>query len=95
MIGLREISSHFFWFLLILIIFNIASGALCYCIGAIAPNVGSGNLSSILLILGNMLMAGFILNIESLPVYLSWIKYFSYFGYAYEALLINELHGKL
>ncbi|KAG2373890.1 hypothetical protein C9374_011775 [Naegleria lovaniensis] len=93
MIGLREITSHFFWFLLILIIFNVASGALCYCIGAIAPNVGSGNLSSILLILGNMLMAGFILNIESLPVYLSWIKYFSYFGYAYEALLINELHG--
>jgi len=94
MIGLRETASHFFWFILILILFNLASGALCICIGTIAPSVAAGNLLSILLILGNMLFAGFLLNRESLPVYLSWIQYFSYFSYAYEALLINELHSK-
>lgn len=93
MIGLREITSHFFWFIFILILFNLASGALCICIGTIANSVASANLISILLILGNMLFAGFLLNTDSLPVYLSWIKYFSYFSYAYEALLINELHG--
>jgi len=94
LIGLRHTEvNHFFWFLLILVLFNIVSGALCLCIGAIAPSVASGNVMATLCILASALFGGFLLNKGSIPSYLSWIQYLSYWNYAFEALLINELYG--
>uniref|UniRef100_A0A0N4ZNY3 ABC transporter domain-containing protein n=1 Tax=Parastrongyloides trichosuri TaxID=131310 RepID=A0A0N4ZNY3_PARTI len=34
--------------------------------------------------------SGFYINIRNLPWYFSWMRYFSYFGYAFEAMAINE-----
>lgn len=94
LIGLRHTSvSHFFWFILIMILFNIVSGAMCIAIGAIAPSVAAGNVTATLFILSSALFGGFLLNKDSIPAYLSWIQYLSYWNYAFEALLINELHG--
>jgi ABC-type multidrug transport system permease subunit len=93
MIGLRELASHFAWFILLLIIINIVSGALCICIGSIASSVASANLMATTIILLNLLFAGFLLNKGSIPYYLKWVHYLAYFNYAYEALLINELYG--
>jgi ABC-type multidrug transport system ATPase subunit len=94
LIGLRHTSvSHFFWFILIIILFNVVSGALCIAIGAIAPSVASANVMATLFILASALYGGFLLNKDSIPAYLSWVKYLSYWNYAFEALLINELYG--
>lgn len=93
LIGLREEVTHFLWFLLIMVLFNIVSGALCIAIGAIAPTVASGNVMATLFILASSLFSGFLLNKDSIPAYLSWIKYLSFWNYAFEALLINELYG--
>jgi ABC-type multidrug transport system permease subunit len=38
MIGLRSNLNHFFWFLLILVLFNIVAGSLCLVIASIAPS---------------------------------------------------------
>jgi ABC-type multidrug transport system ATPase subunit/ABC-type multidrug transport system permease subunit len=93
LIGLRTEFTHFLWFLLIMVLFNIVSGALCIAIGAIAPSVASGNVTATLFILASSLFSGFLLNKDSIPSYLSWIKYLSFWNYAFEALLINELYG--
>jgi ABC-type multidrug transport system ATPase subunit len=38
MIGLRSNLNHFFWFLLILVLFNVVAGSLCLVIASIAPS---------------------------------------------------------
>jgi len=40
-----------------------------------------------------MLVGGFYLNKGSVPVYLSWLRYFSWYYYAFEALMINQWSG--
>jgi ABC-type multidrug transport system permease subunit len=95
MIGLRhhDSVSHFFYFILILTLFNLVSGALCIMIGAIAPSVASGNVIATILILTSSLFSGFLLNKDSIPKYLSWIQYTSFWNYAFESMCINEFHG--
>ena len=40
-----------------------------------------------------MLFGGLFLNNSTIPVYLEWMKYFSWFMYSNEALLINQWEG--
>ncbi|KAJ8914462.1 hypothetical protein NQ315_011403 [Exocentrus adspersus] len=42
------------------------------------------------LIIPFMLFGGFFLNINSIPVYLEWLSYLSWFKYGNEALLVNQ-----
>lgn len=93
LIGLRGGWEHFLWFVLILVLFNVVSGAMCIMIGSIAPSVASGNIMATTFILVGSLFAGHLLNKDSIPIWLSWLKYCSVWNYAFEALLINELNG--
>jgi ABC-type multidrug transport system permease subunit len=94
MIGLRHDDIvHFVYFILILTLFNLVSGALCIMIGSIAPSVASGNIIATILILTSSLFSGFLLNKDSIPAYLNWIKYTSFWNYAFESLCINEFYG--
>ncbi|CAG0886743.1 unnamed protein product [Cyprideis torosa] len=36
---------------------------------------------------------GLLIQLNSMPVYLSWLKWVSWFRYSYESLLITQLHG--
>ncbi len=40
-----------------------------------------------------LLFGGFFLNSDTIPVWLSWIQYISWFHYANEALTINQWDG--
>jgi len=93
LIGLRGGVDHFIWFILVMIMFNIVSGSLCIMIGSVAPSVASANVIATLLILVSSLFAGHLLNKDSIPIWLSWLKYLSIWNYAFEALLVNELYG--
>jgi ABC-type multidrug transport system ATPase subunit/ABC-type multidrug transport system permease subunit len=93
MIGLRADWVHFGFFLLVMVLFNFSASSLCLAVGAVAPSVASGNFFCIILILFFMLFGGFMLNLKTLPVYLSWIKYTSIFFYGFEALAINDLYN--
>lgn len=37
-----------------------------------------------------LMFGGFFLNIDSIPVYLHWLAYLSWFKYGNEALMINQ-----
>lgn len=93
MINLRPLVSHFLWFLLLMVLFNLISGAICLAIAAVAPSVAAANIIAISVILSSSLFGGFLLNKESLPSYLNWIQYLSFWNYAFEALLVNEFDG--
>ncbi|XP_022247752.1 protein white-like [Limulus polyphemus] len=60
-----------------------------YVIACVTNNSLIASVVLPLLITPLQLFSGFYLNIESMPIVLRWIKYISWFYYAYEASLIN------
>eukprot|EP00818_Percolomonas_sp_WS_P000434 CAMPEP_0117450946 /NCGR_PEP_ID=MMETSP0759-20121206/8744_1 /TAXON_ID=63605 /ORGANISM="Percolomonas cosmopolitus, Strain WS" /LENGTH=1065 /DNA_ID=CAMNT_0005243511 /DNA_START=317 /DNA_END=3514 /DNA_ORIENTATION=- len=92
MIDLRHGASHFLYFLLILTLFNIASGAQCIAIGAVAPSVAAANITTIVIILSSSLFGGFLLSKLAIPPWISWFQWLSLYNYALEALAVNELY---
>jgi len=70
-----------------------ASRALLLMLRRLTPPLLAATFSSSLLILVMLLFGGFLLNFGTIPVYFVWLRYLSYFSFANEALLGNELHG--
>ncbi|CAG8460118.1 9461_t:CDS:2 [Acaulospora colombiana] len=91
MVGLVDGTTEFFKFILVLILFNLTAASICLCIGIIFKEVGVASLLSSLVMLFSMLFGGLLLNKESIPDYLAWLKDLSFFNYAFEALIVNEV----
>jgi len=93
MIGYNPPVTKFFTHLLILILANVAASGFCLFIAAIVPSVSVGNFVGVLVMLFMMLFGGFLVNGENIPTALGWVRYISFFFYAYEAAVVNELVG--
>ncbi|CAG8514342.1 13989_t:CDS:10 [Ambispora leptoticha] len=91
MVGLVNGTSEFCKFILVLVLFNLTAASICLCIGIIFKEVGVASLLSSLIMLFSMLFGGLFLNKDSIPEYLAWLKNLSFFNYAFEALLVNEV----
>jgi ABC-type multidrug transport system permease subunit len=91
MIGLNPPLIKFFKFLLVLVLFNMVATSICFLIGTAFHMLSVANLFASLIILFSMLFGGFLLNKDHIPVILSWLQYISFFNYAFEALIVNEL----
>ncbi|CAG8596413.1 4749_t:CDS:10 [Funneliformis mosseae] len=91
MVGLVDGTAEFFKFLLVLILFNLTAASICLCIGILFKEMGVASLLSSLVMLFSMLFGGLLLNKDSIPEYLSWLKDLSFFNYAFEALIVNEV----
>jgi len=81
------------YFLLILVLSNVAAALLCVAVGVASPSnrVAIVVASALVLLWG--LFGSFMVSPASLPPYLSWISYTSYIHYAFEALVVNEFAG--
>ena len=95
MIGLREGVEHFVWMAFILVLVNVNATALCMAIGAIVPSMAVGNLLAVLIMLFFMLFGGLLLNRSTVGPMFLWLKDLSFFNYAYEAILVNQLEGTI
>ncbi|DBA04319.1 TPA: hypothetical protein N0F65_002081 [Lagenidium giganteum] len=93
--GLQPTLEHFAMFIVTLILFNIAAGSISILIGVLCRTVGAANLSATVALLIMLLFGGFLLNSQTMPVYVAWLKHFSIFSYAFEILMTNELKGLL
>ena len=80
-------------FFLTLCLFNLAAGALSMVIAICSPSAGVANLITIVVLLISLLFGGFLANIDTVPVWLGWIRFLSIFYYAFEILFVNELQG--
>jgi ABC-type multidrug transport system permease subunit len=89
-IGLNHIVGRFFRNMLVMVLFNIASGALCIMVGSVAPGVASANIVTIIIIIFEILFAGFPANRKSLTPGVRWITFLSFWSYAIEAVAVNE-----
>lgn len=93
--GLQNKLTCFFMFLLTLVLFNVAAGSICILVGVLSRRVGPANLAATVVFLIMLLFGGFLLNSQTMPVYVGWIKHLSIFSYAFEILMTNELKGLL
>ncbi|KAG0277335.1 hypothetical protein BGZ96_002909 [Linnemannia gamsii] len=91
MIGLTADVETFFKFLLILVLFNVATAMFCLVIAAGVRTTGVASLASSIVMLFMMLFGGFLINSKQIPKALTWIQYLSMFKYGFEALAVNEV----
>ncbi|KAI1308724.1 hypothetical protein EDD11_004189 [Mortierella claussenii] len=91
MIGLSPVIETFFKFLLILVLFNVATAMFCLVIAAGVRTTGVASLASSIVMLFMMLFGGFMINSGNIPAALTWIQYLSIYKYGFEALAVNEV----
>ncbi|KAG0366744.1 hypothetical protein BC939DRAFT_467473 [Gamsiella multidivaricata] len=91
MVGLVDKWLEFGKFFLVLVLFNFTASGVCLMIGIMFEEVGVANLMSSLIMLFSMLFGGLLLNKDSIPAKLAWLQRLSFFNFAFEALLVNEI----
>lgn len=91
MTGLVADAEHFFVFMLVLVLFNLAAAAICLFIGIVCKDGGVANLIGSLVMLFSLLFAGLLLNHNAIPSTAVWLQWLSIFHYGFEALIVNEV----
>ncbi|KAH7133412.1 hypothetical protein B0J13DRAFT_451127 [Dactylonectria estremocensis] len=91
MTGLVADSTHFFNFITVLVLFNMAAAAVCLFIGIVCKDGGVANLIGSLVMLFSLLFAGFLLNHDATPKGALWLQTLSIFHYGFESLIVNEV----
>lgn len=91
MTGLVPDVSHFFIFMLVLVLFNLAAAAICLFIGIVCKDGSVANLIGSLVMLFSLLFAGLLLNHNAIPPAAIWLQWLSIFHYGFEALIVNEV----
>jgi ATP-binding cassette subfamily G (WHITE) protein 2 len=93
MMGFQASWSHFCWFTATMVVEAICSGSLCYLFSAVIGVFALANLAVSVCYVVAMLFGGLLVNLASLPAWVRWIQYLSFFRYGYEALAVTEMHG--
>ena len=93
MMGLKSEPEAFVIFWATLVLFNICSGSISICISTATPTVGQANLIAAVWFLIMLLFGGFLVNVNTMSYWYSWLKYASIFYYSFEILMTNELAG--
>ena len=91
MTGLVPDAPHFFKFILVLVLFNLAAAAICLFIGIVCKDQGVASLIGSLVMLFSLLFAGFLLNHDKIPKSALWLQTLSIFHYGFESLIVNEV----
>jgi len=94
MVGLRQSASHFGWFVLIMLLVMLNSYSMCMFVSNISKNYQVANLIAPVFMVLYLLPSGFMINLDSLPVYWRWLKYVSFFRFGFESLVVNEFDGE-
>jgi ABC-type multidrug transport system permease subunit len=93
MVGLQPEAELLYRFLLVLVLFNVTSACCCLMISILFNDQGVASLIATLLMLFEMLFGGLLLNKNSIPSSFQWMQRLSFFNYAFEALVVNEVAG--
>ena len=96
LVGLRlDEASQFYNFLVVLMLVAVTAAAQTSAVTVWASSLSQASLIAVLLLLAQMLFGGLLINTDTMMEGVSWLKYLSFFNYAYEALMANELRDSL
>jgi len=93
MAWLNPSADRFFIFLGISFLILQVVLSLGYFLSCVAPNADIALAIAPVMIIPMMLFGGFYLNSGSIPAWLSWVKFISWFYYGYSALMTNQWAG--
>jgi ABC-type multidrug transport system ATPase subunit len=74
MTGLTPLWGQFSFFILFLVLFNLAAAAICLFIGIVFKNGAVANLMGSLVMLFSLLFSGFLLNHDTIPTIALWLQ---------------------
>jgi hypothetical protein len=94
-IGLRAEAGAFWGFLGVTALFSLATACLSAAIANVAPSFGVAVLVNGFLIILYFAFGGFVAQADAMPPAIAWLRYLSPFGYAFEALAVNELRERI
>jgi ABC-type multidrug transport system permease subunit len=93
-VGLNPSASAFFIFVALLFVEALASQGLGVAVSAVAPNEKMAFALAPALTVILILFGGFYVNADTIPVWLSWVKYLSHLFYAFMGLSVNNFKGR-
>jgi ATP-binding cassette subfamily G (WHITE) protein 2 len=91
MVGLR--ADRFGWFYLASIMILLNSYSMCLFISCVAKDYQVANLIAPVLLVLFLLPSGFLINLDTLPIYWKWVQYVSFVRFGFQALVANEADG--
>lgn len=95
MMGLASESSKVALFLMVLLTFALAAGALSLAVAIATNSPGQAALVMNIVLLISLLVGGFFVNAASMPGWISWLRFLSIFYYGYQSLISNEMSDLL
>lgn len=90
MAGLQESGERYALFAFVLIAFTIGTQFQAMHIVEWSRRAGTATILFVLLLIVQMLFAGFLVNTKSIPGALAWIRYLSLIYFSFEACAVNE-----
>lgn len=93
MCGFQATIENFGVYTLTVVTFASVAASLYLFIGTLSPNAVVATILSPVTTVLFLMFGGFYINLDNIPVYYTWLYYVSYFRYAYEVLVTNELEG--
>ncbi|CAL8069748.1 unnamed protein product [Calicophoron daubneyi] len=91
MVGLLPRVGAFFFWELILSVTTLASAAIALFISASVTLFGIANVLLSITFVFMMVFGGYLINLKSMAVWISWLRYVSIFRYSLGGLLVNEM----
>nr|POE75585.1 zeb2-regulated abc transporter 1 [Quercus suber] len=92
--GLRREPSQFFIFFLVVYTSIFVMTAIFRTMAALTKTISQAMAFSGILILAIVIYTGFVVPVEYMKVWFSWIRYINPIYYAFEILVANEFHGR-
>lgn len=92
-VGFQADAMKYLVFQLILILLALASNAIGLFLACIFEDVAVALVVAPLILLPLMMFSGFVLNPESIKVWLGWLEWLSPIKYAFSAIALNEFQG--
>ncbi|VDL89874.1 unnamed protein product [Schistocephalus solidus] len=86
-------AGNFFFFELILTLGTVSAAAAALFVSASVTTFSIANVIISILFVFMMVFGGYLINLNSMGAWLSWLRYFSIFRYTLGGLLINEVAG--
>ncbi|PFX22027.1 Protein white [Stylophora pistillata] len=93
MIGLRQQILRFLYAYGIFALISMVAVSYGYTVSTLSPTVAVASAISAPLLLPLLLLGGFYVKNTTIPVWLSWLQYVSWFNYGFEAMLVNQWDG--
>ncbi|KAL7928573.1 ABC-2 type transporter domain-containing protein [Trichoderma chlorosporum] len=94
MANLHRTPGAFFYFLLVTFLMVLAMSGIFRSIASLSRTLSQAMVPASLLILAMVIFTGFVIPVDYMLGWCRWINYLDPVAYGFEALMINEFHGR-